>query len=180
MKRKIIAPVFALGCLFCGYASADFGIEAETMAFLNKGYHGSVWYGAAGKRVRLVYSRVTYPGPFNPEGFTNMTSRFKEIEFDFFVGDQRNHFRGLWIAIGGGQTDMSIESKTSGATANIVCNDLHSGIGYAVPVQGNFYINPWIGADMHLNAPEQVRVGTETWNPRKIDLVGGMKLGFEF
>lgn len=180
MNRIILTLVLLTNCLFSAHARADFGLESETMAFLNKGYHGSIWYGSGGTRARLVYSRVTFPGAFNPEGFTNLTARFREIEFDFFVGDQRNEFRGLWIAIGGGQTDMSIESKTTGATASITCNDLHSGIGYAIPVQGGFYVNPWIGIDIHLNAPEQVRVGTETWNPRKVDLVGGMKLGFQF
>lgn len=178
--KRIVARALLLGCLFSGYAYAEFGIESETMTFLNKGYHASVWYGSGGKRVRLVYSRVTYPEQFAPDGFTNLTARFKEIEFDFFMGEGRNDFRGFWFAIGGGQTDMSIESKTTGATANITATDLHSGIGYAVPVVGGFYVNPWIGADFHLNAPEQVQVGTETWNPRKIDLVGGMKLGFEF
>jgi hypothetical protein len=150
------------------------------MTFLNDGYHGSVWYGSGGKRIRLVYAKATYPKPFTPDGFANLTSRFKEIEFDFFVGDKRNDFRGIWLAIGGGQTDMSIESKATGATATITSNDLHSGIGYAVPVLGGFYINPWIGADVHLNTPDSVQVGTETWHPRKIDPVGGMKLGFEF
>jgi hypothetical protein len=180
MKRIIVVPVLLLSCLFSGYANAEFGIESETMTFLNKGYHGSVWYGSGGKRIRLVYSRVTYPEQFNPAGFTNLTSRFKEIEFDFFVGEKRDDFRGLWFAMGGGQTDMSIQSKATGATAKITCNDLHTGIGYAVSVLDGFYVNPWIGADVHLNAPKQVQVGTETWNPRMIDLVGGMKLGFEF
>jgi hypothetical protein len=180
MKKLVLIPALLSSCLISGFANADIGIESETMAFLNKGYHASVWYGSRGKRIRLVYSKVTYPGPFNPEGFTNLTSRFKEIEFDFFVGEKRDAFRGLWIALGGGQTDMSIQSKSTAATANITSNDFHTGIGYAVPVLGGFYINPWIGADVHLNAPKNVQVGTETWNPRKVDLVGGMKLGFEF
>jgi hypothetical protein len=75
---------------------------------------------------------------------------------------------------------MSIESKTTGAGAQITVNDLHSGIGYAVSITDGFYINPWIGIDVHLNVPNKVQVGTETWNPRKVDPVGGVKLGINF
>lgn len=178
--KRITAPILLLSCLSSGYANAEIGIESETLAFLNKGYHGSIWYGSGGKRIRLVYSKVTFPGAFEPEGFTNLTARFKEVEFDFFVGDQRDNFRGLWIALGGGQTNMSIESKTTSATATITSNDLHTGIGYAVSVRGGFYVNPWIGADVHLNTPNRVQVGSETWYPRRVDLVGGMKLGLQF
>ncbi|MBI5890685.1 MAG: hypothetical protein HZB47_08420 [Nitrosomonadales bacterium] len=181
MKRAILVPaILLIGSLSGGNADAAIGIESETLTFLNKGYHGSVWYGSGGKRIRFVYSRVTFPEAFSPEGFTNLTARFKEFEFDFFVGEKRDDFRGLWIAVGGGRTDMSIESKTTGATATISTNDFHTGTGYAAPIANNFYVNPWIGADVHLNAPDNVQVGTETWHPRKVDLVGGIKLGFDF
>lgn len=180
MKKIFIVPVALLSCIFSGYADAQIGIESDTVAFLNKGYHGSVWYGSGGKRVRLVYAKATFPDSFNPAGFTNLTSTFKEIEFDFFIGEKRDDFRGLWFAIGGGQTKMSIESKTTGAAAKITVNDLHSGIGYAVSIMDGFYINPWIGIDVHIDAPNKVQVGTETWNPRKVDPVGGVKLGIDF
>ncbi len=180
MFNKISAPVLLFSCFLSCHAYAEVGFESETMTFMNKGYHGSVWYGSDGKRVRLVYAKATYPQSLNPEGFTNFTSKFKEIEFDFFTSEEGGHFRGWWFAIGGGQTDMSIESKTTGATARITSDDLHSGIGYAISIVDGFYINPWIGADIHLNAPRTVQVGTEVWHPRKVDVVGGVKLGVDF
>lgn len=180
MFKKIIVSFLLCSCGFAGNANAEIGFESEIMTFANKGYHGSVWFGSGGKRARLVYAKATYPDVLNPAGFTNLTSTFKEIEFDFFFGEKSNDFRGIWFAIGGGQTDMSIESKATGATATITANDLHSGIGYAISVADNFYINPWIGVDVHLNAPDTVQVGTEIWSPRKVDFVGGMKLGIDF
>lgn len=180
MKKSLLVSAVLASFLGSNQAHAEIGIESDTVPFLNKGYHGSVWYGSAGKRIRLVYAKATFPDAFTPDGFSNLTSRFKEMEFDFFIGKRREEFLGPWIAIGGGRTDMSIQSSTTGATATITSNDLHSGIGYAIPVTEGFYINPWIGVDIHLNALEKVQVGNETWNPRKADLVGGMKLGIKF
>lgn len=180
MKKISAILLLVAMVVMTGNANADVGAESEIMTFLNKGYHGSVWFGTGGNRVRFVYAKATYPDMLNPAGFTNQTSTFKEVEFDFFFGEKRADFRGAWFAIGGGQTDMSIESKTTGATATITANDLHSGIGYAISVAGNFYVNPWIGVDVHLNLPDTVPVGAEVWSPRKVDFVGGMKLGLDF
>ncbi len=102
------------------------------------------------------------------------------MEIDFFFGAESNKFRGVWFAIGGGETETSIESKATGETAEITTTDLHSGIGYAISIANSFYINPWIGIDVHLDAPDEVQVGDETWEPRKVDFVGGMKLGINF
>jgi hypothetical protein len=180
MKKTAFLMAAILISTIGNNANADIGIESEVVTFLNNGYHGSVWFGAEGRRIRFVYAKATYPGALTPSGFTNWTSRFKEAEFDFFFGDRKNDFRGPWFAIGAGQTEMSIESKSTAATARITSNDLHSGIGYAISVANKFYVNPWIGIDVHLNVPGSVQVGTETWNPRKVDWVGGMKLGLNF
>lgn len=180
MHKTFIVILLTSMILFSNLASADYGFEFESITYLNKGYHGSAWYGKNGKRVRLIYASVTYPEMLNPDGFKNYTSTFKEIEFDFYFGEDKDNFREIWFAAGAGQTDMSVESKSTGKTATITSTDFHTGVGYAISVKNNFYINPWIGADVHLDAPKTVNVGSEIWQPQIIEIVGGMKLGFDF
>ena len=135
--------------------------------------------GKKGLRARFVLAKATYPDNFTPEGFTNLTSEFYEMEIDYFFGKQRNNFRGLWFALGPGYTIQSIESKTTKTTASIDLFDIHTGIGYAISIYKGFYINPWVGIDLHLNAKD-VNVGDETWKPNLIDPVLGAKIGYSF
>lgn len=135
MIKLILATFLLLTGLCSGNAHANAGFESEVLTFLNKGYHASVWYGYFGKRLRLVYSRLAYRWAFTPAGFSDFAAKFKEVEFDFIVGEQRTEFRGLWFALGGGRTDLSITSQTTGATAVVTSNDLHTGIGYAIPLK---------------------------------------------
>jgi hypothetical protein len=48
--------------------------------------------------------------------------------------------------------------------------DLHTGVGYAINLYKGLYINPWVGLSIHLNAPKEVNIGAEIWNPRKLIL----------
>jgi hypothetical protein len=157
-----------------------YGVESEIMCFINKGYHGSFWIGKNGVRTRLVIAKATYPDYLNPEGFTKLTSKFYEIETDYFFGKKRNNFRGLWYALGVGYTQQSIVSEVAKEKGRIDLIDLHTGVGYAISIYNGFYINPWIGIDLHLNAPKKLRVGNEIWKPRKIDPVLGAKIGYSF
>lgn len=156
------------------------GVESEIMCFINKGYHGSFWFGKNGLRARAVIAKATYPDYLNQVGFSNLTSRFYEIEIDYFFGKKRNDFRGLWYALGSGYTQQSIENATTKESATIDLIDLHTGIGYAISIYNGLYVNPWVGIDLHLNAANEVYVGDNVWNPRKIDPVLGAKIGYSF
>lgn len=156
------------------------GLESEIMTWINGGYHGSVWIGKNGHRARFVIAKATYPDYLNPEGFTNLTSTFFEIETDHFFGKKKTEFRGLWFAIGAGYTKQSITSKLSGIEETIHLFDIHTGVGYALSIYKRLYINPWIGIDLHVNAPKQVNVGSEIWEPRIVDPVLGAKIGYSF
>jgi len=157
----------------------SFGVESEIMTWLNQGYHGSFWIGKKGFRARFVVAKATYPDNFNPEGFTNLTSEFYEIEFDYFFGKKRNKFRGLWVALGTGYTKQNIESETTNITASTDLIAMHTGVGYAINLYKGLYINPWVGITLHLNAQE-VNVGNEIWKPNLIDPVFGAKIGYSF
>lgn len=160
--------------------SYSYGFESEIMCFINKGYHGSFWFGKNGLRARLVLAKATYPDYLNPDGFTNLTSKFYEIEIDYYFGKKRREFRGLWYALGAGYTQQSIKSVTTNEEGIIDLIDLHTGVGYAISIYKGLYINPWIGIDLHINAPNEVNVGEEIWKPRKIDPVLGAKIGYSF
>jgi hypothetical protein len=157
----------------------SFGVESEIMTWINKGYHGSLWMGRNGFRARLVIAKATYPDSFNPEGFTNLTSEFYEMEFDYFFGKKRNEFRGLWVALGTGYTKQSIESETTSISASTDLMVLHTGIGYAINIYKGLYTTPWLGMALHLNA-QDVEVGNETWTPNFMDPVFGAKIGYSF
>lgn len=157
-----------------------FGFESEIMTWVNGGFHGSFWIGKNGHRARLVIAKATYPDYLNPEGFRNLTSTFYEIETDHFFGKKRNKFRGLWFAIGAGYTKQNIESETTNQEGIIDLFDIHSGVGYAINVYKSLYINPWIGIDIHVNAPDKVLIDSEIWYPRMIDPVLGAKIGYSF
>jgi hypothetical protein len=157
-----------------------FGLESEIMTWINSGYHGSFWLGKNGKRIRLVVASATFPKYLNPEGFKNLTSDFYEIEFDYFFGKKRREFRGLWYALGSGYTKQTIESENTNLKRSIDLIDLHTGVGYAINLYKGLYINPWVGLSIHLNAPKEVNIGAEIWNPRTIDPVLGAKLGYSF
>lgn len=156
-----------------------FGFESEIVTWINQGYHGSFWMGRNGLRARLVIAKATYPDSFNPEGFTDLTSEFYEIEFDYFFGKKRSEFRGLWVALGTGYTRQSIQSETTYIRASTDLIDLHSGVGYAITIYKGLYITPWVGVDLHLNA-QDVEVGNEIWTPNFIDPVFGAKVGYSF
>ena len=160
--------------------SYSYGFESEIMCFINNGYHGSFWFGKNGLRARLVLAKATYPDYLNPDGFTNLTSKFYEIEIDYYFGKKRREFRGLWYALGAGYTQQSIKSVATNEDGIIDLIDLHTGVGYAISIYKGLYINPWIGIDLHINAPNEVNVGKEIWKPRKIDPVLGAKIGYSF
>jgi hypothetical protein len=157
-----------------------YGVETEIMTWINSGYHGSLWLGKNGMRVRFVVASATFPEYLNPEGFKNLTSDFYEIEFDYFFGKKRREFRGLWYALGSGYTKQTIESKTTNLQSSVDLIDLHTGVGYAINLYKGLYINPWVGLSIHLNAPKEVNIGAEIWKPRTIDPVLGAKLGYSF
>ncbi len=157
----------------------SFGIESEIMTWINQGYHGSFWIGKKGLRTRFVVAKATYPDNFNPEGFTNLTSEFYEIEFDYFFGENRNDFRGFWVALGTGYTKQSIESESTNITRSIDLISMHTGVGYAINLYKGLYINPWLGITLHLNTQE-INVGSEIWEPNLIDPVLGAKIGYSF
>jgi hypothetical protein len=129
----------------------------------------------------LVTAKSSYPSGLVESGFKDQTlTFFYEIEFDVFFGENKDNFRGFWLAGGFGRTKHDITSETTGIDASIHTNDIHFGTGYTFEISKNFTVNPWIGAAYHINAPSSVAVGSEVWSPKEIDLVGGLKLGFEF
>lgn len=160
-----------------------FGVESEIMTWINSGYHGSFWIGKKGHRARAVFAKATYPNYLNPDGFKNLTSVFYEIETDHFFGKKKNEFRGFWFALGAGYTKQSIISERNNQKKTIDLLDVHSGIGYAISLYKDWYINPWIGIDYHINAPKEVWFDandSNVWKPRKIDPVLGAKIGYSF
>ena len=157
-----------------------FGFESEMMTFINNGYHGSFWAGQNGLRARLVVAKATFPSSLTPAGFKNLTSYFYECEIDYFFSKRKNEFRGIWFALGFGYTLQEIESIATNNKASVNLFDLHTGIGYVIQVYKGLYINPWIGLDLHLNAPKEVNVGSQIWRPRMFDPVLGIKLGYSF
>lgn len=157
-----------------------FGFESEINTFINSGWHGSVWVGKGGHRARLVVAKAKFPKSFTPSGFKDLQSTFFEIEIDNYFGKKRDEFRGFWFALGGGYTIQSIKSETTGLKGEIDLFDLHSGIGYAISLYKGLYINPWLGVDVHLNAPSKVAIGNEIWKPSKIEPVLGAKIGYSF
>ena len=161
-------------------AEGKYGIESNLVPFFLDGYHASVWYGKNGYRARVVTAKSDYPSSLVQSGFEDQTLTFYEVEFDIFFGDKKDQFRGLWIAAGYGRTKQEIRSETTGSEASIRTNDIHFGTGYTFEITNDITLNPWIGGAYHLNIPTNVEVGSEVWNPDDIDLVGGVKLGYEF
>lgn len=161
-------------------AEGKYGFESNVTVFLLDGYHGSVWYGENGYRVRVVTAKAVYPSGMVASGFKNKILTFNEIEFDVFFGKNKNDFHGAWVAGGLGRTKHEITSKTTDMSNQIYTIDIHFGTGYTHEILENFTVNPWLGGVYHVDAPDSVAVGDEIWSPKKINFVGGVKLGFEF
>jgi hypothetical protein len=154
-----------------------FGFESEILTWIQGGYHGSVWLGRDGLRLRAVVAQATFPQGLTPNGFRDLTSQFYEMECDLFLGDRADKFRGTWIALGGGLTRQSIRSD-DGHEGRLLLADIHSGFGYTTALPRGFTLNPWVGIDLHLNTPDQVAVGSQIWKPRWFDPVLGCKAGW--
>ena len=180
--RTLALVIFGLQPLFPGTAQADgkYGFESNVPTFLLDGHHGSVWYGENGRRARAVVAKAVYPGDLTEAGFKDKTLTFFELEFDFFFGEHAANFRGPWLASGFGRTRQEITSQSSGSRVGISTNDFHFGGGYTFGLTQRTTINPWVGGDYHLNSPDAVAVGNETWNPKTLGLVGGVKVGIDF
>lgn len=182
-KSSITALILILVSSLSGVHSQDsinrikFGLEAESMCFINNGYHGSFWIGKKGIRARFVIAKATFPGSITPKGFKDLTSNFYEVEIDRFLGKHKNDFKGIWYAIGSGYTNQKIISASTNSEAYIHLVDLHSGIGYTLNLYKCVYLNPWLGIDAHINRPKNVSVGGEIWHPRLIEPLFGAKLG---
>jgi hypothetical protein len=159
-------------------AKVAYGFESELMTWINSGYHGSFWIGKNGHRFRAIVARATFPSQFTPEGFRDLTSQFYEVETDHFFGKNRAQFRGFWLAIGAGYTKQSIVEQTSHMKKAVDLIDIHSGAGYAINIYKGMYINPWLGIDYHVNAPDAVPVGNRVWKPGTVDPVFGAKIGY--
>lgn len=180
-KIIISAPLLALNAYSnVAQAQSHYGFESNVTTFIGNGYHGSFWYGKNGLRARAILSRAVYPDKLTADGFKDKTLTYREVEFDFFFGANADKFRGFWLAAGFGRTDHEITSKSTEIQASISTNDLHFGGGYTFELTSRFTCNPWLGGDYHASAPDEVKVGNETWNPKKLELVAGLKLGIDF
>ena len=182
-SRKIsLVALVVFNFLFPSLAQAEgkYGFESNVPTFFLGGYHGSFWYGDNGYRARLVTAKAVYPSGLVEAGFKDKTLTFLEVEFDFFFGESANKFRGFWLSGGGGRTKQEITSEKTGVAASIYTDDFHFGAGYTFEVAPRITVNPWVGGDYHLNSPRAVAVGSETWNPKELELVGGIKLGIDF
>lgn len=181
--RNILLATIVMACFATpdvARAEAHYGFESNVPTFFLNGYHGSFWYGNNGQRVRLVSAKAVYPHGQTEAGFRDKTLTFLEIELDFFFGEHADEFRGFWLASGIGRTRQEVTSEATGTKFSIGTNDFHFGAGYVFEVATRVTLNPWIGGDYHLNSPSTVFAGSETWNPRKLELVGGIKLGIDF
>lgn len=161
-------------------AEAKFGIESSLLPYYLDGYHVSAWYGDNGYRARFEVSEASYPDEMVASGFTSSEVSFYEVEFDAYFGSQKNEFRGFWIGAGVGQSEHSITAISSNTSSNIISNDLHVSTGYTYSMMKNITVNPWVGASYYLGFPDDVVVGSDTWSPEALQLVGGFNLGIDF
>ncbi|TGV00740.1 hypothetical protein [Flavivirga rizhaonensis] len=153
------------------------GVETNILPFLYNGYHGSIWGGKNGYRLRLVTAKTDYPSSTVPEGFSKVNLTFYEVEFDAFFGRRKSEFIGFWLASGIGRTTH--EATTSnGISDKTTTTDIHFGIGYTFSVWKGLTVNPWVGGAWHTDFPDEIVVGSEIWRPNSLSPVGGLKIGY--
>ena len=153
------------------------GIELDALPFVTGGYFGAMTIGTQKLRGRLLYTKVNMPSFITPSQFNYHRVHSTAVLVDYFFKDMSQN--GFWLGLGIVRWNSSIREKSSDITKEFDTYLINGSLGYLYPIWKRFYISPWAGMSIPLNASAPVKIGNSIYQRPFFNPEASIKIGFK-
>lgn len=156
------------------------GTELDVLPFATGGYYASLWAGYDGWRVRPVVARAYTPSFVVDPAFDDARVDALALIVDWFPLEGGDHFRGLWVGVGGEQWKNRIRREGYDEEATWDNGVATVGGGYVLKFWHNFYFNGWAAGHVVVAGDRDIPVAGAIYKQPTFTPEASLKIGWHF
>lgn len=190
-KRKwLITGVFLIGLAISTFAQNQeektsknglLYIEADPLAYINKGYSIHLGYENWGMRFDLTKVKVDFPESFEM-AFYNTTafdliSHINGVKVDY-IGKRENWTKGAFIGMDINHQILDLTHRESNQKMDLTAFNIGVRAGYKFDIYKGFYITPWAAYWKNIAKKQTFNIKTDRITTNNFDWLVTFHLGY--
>jgi hypothetical protein len=180
MKRLALALLLASNLALATESPKEpmkWATEVDLLPMATGGWYTSIAAGRDVWRLRVVAAVVNVPDRFAPAGWEKAQTRAQALLVDRFF---RQGFKGPWVGAGVERWDEDLKWTQGPERVRLKSLQATFGMGWVVPIQRGFYVNPWLAIHQRMAGDRASAIGQAECRPKSLQAEASVKIGYLF
>ena len=156
-------------------------IEADPLAYINKGYSIHLGYENWGYRFDLTKVKVDFPESFEDAFYgtkafdlkTNITG----IKLDY-IGKRTNWTKGAFVGLDINHQTLNFSHRATNVSEDLTTFNLGVRVGYKIKIYKGFYVTPWAALWRNVLDTQSFTVGNDLVSTNNWDWITTLHFGY--
>lgn len=188
--KLIFTGIIVLGGYSLSFAQAEkeqpsfqelIYIEADPLAYINKGYSIHLGYENWGMRYDLTKVKVDFPERFEEAFYGtkafDLVSHITGVKVDY-LGNRTNWTKGAFAGIDINYQNLNFTHLESSQQKNLSTFNIGLRAGYKINIFQGFYVTPWAALWKNVSAEKSFSVGEDLIKTNEWDWITTLHFGY--
>lgn len=156
-------------------------VEADPLAFINKGYSIHLGYENWGFRFDLTKVKVDFPESFEDAFYGtksfDLITNIHGVKIDY-LGNRSNWTKGAFVGLDLNTQRLNFSHRTTDSMKDMQTINLGLRAGYKVDLFNGFYVTPWAATWKNIAKSDSFTVGDDTVSTNEWDWILTFHIGY--
>ncbi len=156
-------------------------LEADPLAYINKGYSIHPGYENWGLRFDLTFVKVDFPESFEKQFYKtakfDLITKIHGIKIDY-IGKRKNWTKGAFVGVDINRQKLQFTHRTTLSAKNLSAYYAGLRVGYKINIYKGFYITPWTAYWYNFGHLQTYQVNNDKVSTNKTDWILTIHLGY--
>lgn len=156
-------------------------VEADPLAYINKGYSIHLGYENWGMRFDLTKVKVDFPDSFEDAFYGtkafDLVTEITGFKVDY-IGNRTNWTRGAFVGIDVNAQKLNFTHRTTLESKDLSAFNLGIRTGYKFDLYRGFYVTPWAAIWRNIASEESFESGYDQVTTNKWDWITTLHFGY--
>ena len=156
-------------------------LEADPLAYINKGYSIHPGYENWGFRFDLTFVKVDFPESFEEKfyGTTkfDLVTNINGVKIDY-IGNRTNWTKGFFVGLDVNHQKLNFKHKETAQNKNLYAFNIGLRTGYKLKIYKGFYVTPWAAVWRNVNDIQSYTVNSDMVSTNEWDWIVTLHFGY--
>lgn len=156
-------------------------VEADPLAYINKGYSIHLGYENWGWRIDVTKVKVDFPERFEEAFYDSrafdLVSNINGFKIDY-IGNRSNWSKNAFVGIDINHQNLSFEHRETGQSTTLNTLNIGVRIGNKIPIWKGFYVTPWAAIWRNVSAEQTFSVANDQIHTNTLDWIATIHFGY--